>query len=148
MGGIEMKNITTGHGHRPANSRRGLAMSDRHACDELPAQIVNFGGRDPDIAGNQLDADLANGTMPPEQGLAHKDQQIIGDIAAPRNKLLQRFGVKCASAVAALCHGFVGNKRAGHAKDGLAPGLLYYKSSAAGTHLGLRSETDNRRAWE
>ncbi|MCG2746231.1 MAG: hypothetical protein L6365_01705 [Desulfobulbaceae bacterium] len=37
VGGIEMKDIPTGHGHRPANSGRGPAMSDRQTGNELAA---------------------------------------------------------------------------------------------------------------
>jgi hypothetical protein len=145
---IDVKDISTGECHCLANSRRGLTMPDCQIRYEFAPQVTNFGGREPDIAGNQLGADLFGGTMPPKQGLPHKDQDIIGNIAATRNQPQQRLRSIGAGTGRALKHHLAGDKRSRHTQHSFASALLHDKPLAAETHLPFRNETDSRRVWK
>lgn len=148
MRGIEVEDVATGQSHRLVNPRRCLAMSDGQIHYELTPQVVNFGGTESHIAGNQLGVDLLGGTIPPKQGLPHKDKNIIGNIAATRNQLEQRVRTKNAGTGRAVKQCLVGDERSGHTEHCLASCLLHEKPRTTEAHIPFRSEPDNRRLWE
>ena len=98
---------------------------------------------------NQLATDFLNGAVSSKQGLADKNEQVIGNIAMFRNQALQGSGFKGAITIATQANGLAGNKRPRHAEHCFAPGLLHLEfRTTARTQLGLRSKMYNRRMWE
>lgn len=112
---IDVEDVSTGECHCLPNSRRGLTMRDCQIRYEFAPQVINFGGTESDIAGNQLDTDFFSGTIAPKQGLPHKDQNIIGNVAATRNQPEQRLRTKGTRTIRALKQLLVGDKWSGHA---------------------------------
>lgn len=149
VGGIEMKNITSSHCHRLANPWSGPAMGNSKQHDKFTTQITNFRGGEADIMRNQLATDFLNGAVPSEQGLAYKNEQVIGNIAMFRNQALQRFGVKGTVTVVTEPNGLAGNKRPSHTEYGFTSGLLHLELPATTrTQFGLRTKMDDWWTWE
>src|SRR4030042_3539815 len=136
--GIEMKNVSTGHSHYMANLRRCLSMSERHIRYEFTPQVINLGSAELHIAAKQLGADFLSVTMPLKQSLPHKNQDIIGNIAATRYQTEQRVGNKSAGTDLALKHSLGRNERSGHAQHRFVPGLLHAKPPLASAYIPLR----------
>jgi len=145
VGGIKMKDIPAGHCHFLANFRCSQTMGCCQKDDKFTPQITNFRRRQTDVTRYQLSPYFLNGTIPPEQGLTNKNEQVIGDIASFWNNTLQRFRGKDTVTVVTHQNGLSGDKWSRQTEDCFPSGLLHCElSPTERTTLGLWTKMDNR----
>ncbi|WP_153307058.1 hypothetical protein [Desulfonatronum thioautotrophicum] len=89
MSGVQVEDISAGHLHFPADAGRGLGMGKGQIFDEFAAQIVDLGDADMHVAHFQFSLHFFKSAEAPEQGLADKDQDVIGHVASSRHQLEQ-----------------------------------------------------------
>jgi hypothetical protein len=143
--GIEMEDVAAGDLHGLANPRCCPSVPQSQAGDELAAEVFDLRDGKPHIAGQELGPDLVRVAMPPEQGLSHENQDIVGDIAAAGHQPEQSARVKRAGAKSASSHRLMCDEGPDHAQHPLAPCLLHEETAATGADLDLGSESHNRR---
>ena len=148
MGGVKMKDVTSGKPHRLADPRGCPLMPGGQKRDELSSQIRDLRVGEPYVPGNEFGADLLGSLVSTEQGFSHENQNIIGYIAAAGSKPEKFLGAKDAGTSTTFKYRFVGNQRSVHAQDQLSPRLLDNKLPAAAAYLLSREEPDNRRLRE